>query len=1124
MNLAYLLKLAIVGILLNFIVVLSTDAQTNVTTEPMEGVEVQATHAIKLGKTPPLKELIRKPSLTKEKRNKLFKLKRKLPDNFKGRRGYSNVKHPELEHQGPDPLRQTKIEPRNFGPDEPLLNIDGLQNNSSPHDPTGDVGADHYLQAINATVIGVFDKEGDLLDTFTGNTLWSSLGFSSAGDPIIMYDQEANRWIITEFPLGNQLLVAISEDEDPMGSWTAYNFSTPQFPDYPKYGIWPEAYTVTTNEGGGGQVELYVINREQMLDEEDEVDIQRVTVSGSWSSVAGFLAATPVDWSGSEEPLNNEGPYFIRQHDSAWGGSSADEIRIYEMDIDWNDPDDTEVTTTNVETSPFDGYPCSDFSGNGNFPCVPQPGNGGGLDAIPEIIMHQAHYRNFDEHQSMVMSFITDVTNGQNLSGIRWVELRKEGVNEWELYQEGTFSLDDGLDRYMSSIAMDGEGNIALAYNVSSEEEFVGIRYTGRYVDDPLGEMTIPEVIVAEGENSIFSASRLGDYAHMTIDPTNDRVFWHTSEYADGFGSGTRIVAFQLRDEFDMAATQVLFPETGSDFENDEYITMEVKNAGIEEVTEFAVKFKLNNDPTYTQNVDLDTPLATGETYVHTFNGSVDLSDLGDYELEVCVDLDDDENEENDCTTIFFANIVDHDASVVDIQGLSNITCDGNMDVTLTLENNGSANMSSAQIAIYLNDNFSQLIEWTGDLEYNETDEIDVTINNVLNGENTIVAQTLLPNDLPDGLEDNNEYEVDFNAIVGGTTVTIEFTTDNDAEESSWEIENEDGDVIYFGEGYTGNYDLFEEEVCLLPDGCYTLTIFDTAGDGLYDPPGSNEPSLIIVDSDGNELGVLNDLTFGASEDIDFCVNDGCLLSAEAVASGESAPGESDGVIMVDINNGNGPFDISIDGGDNFQSGTIFEDLEPGEYEVLVQDDDDCTFETTVVVGECNIEVMAESMGTSSSNSSDAQVIVTSTGNTSPLQYSIDGGNTFQDSNLFDGLPVGEYEILVQDVYGCQATAEGIMVSVGAEDIKTFGSIIEVFPNPTNGLVQINIKGLGKKAEHQIKYNVFNAQGQLIHQGVLGKYDDTYTGPLSLVAYPAQVYYIKFEDKDVTKLLRVVKQ
>jgi hypothetical protein len=140
----------------------------------------------------------------------------------------------------------------------------------------------------------------------------------------------------------------------------------------------------------------------------------------------------------------------------------------------------------------------------------------------------------------VVGSFVTDVT-GTNVGGVRWFEARKTGAGPYTLFQEGTVSPDN-TNRWMSSIAMDGSGNIAVGYNVVSTTVFPGQRYTGRTAADPPGTMA-PEQVIIDGTASNTS-NRYGDYSALSVDPTNECTFWWTGEYNSAGTWSTRIATF----------------------------------------------------------------------------------------------------------------------------------------------------------------------------------------------------------------------------------------------------------------------------------------------------------------------------------------------------------------------------------------------------------------------------------------------------------------------------------------------------------------------------------------------------------------------------------------------------
>ncbi len=183
----------------------------------------------------------------------------------------------------------------------------------------------------------------------------------------------------------------------------------------------------------------------------------------------------------------------------------------------------------------------------GSRNCIPQQGTTVKLDAIADRLMYRLQYRNFGSYQTMVLNHTVD-TNSADHAGIRWYELRNSGGG-WNIRQQGTFSPDTA-HRWMGSMAMDGAGNIALGYSVSSSTMFPAIRYTGRLAGDTLGQLPQGEGTIINGTGAqTHSASRWGDYSSLSVDPVDDCTFWYTNEYVQTTGSSpwrTRIGSFQL--------------------------------------------------------------------------------------------------------------------------------------------------------------------------------------------------------------------------------------------------------------------------------------------------------------------------------------------------------------------------------------------------------------------------------------------------------------------------------------------------------------------------------------------------------------------------------------------------
>ncbi len=448
--------------------------------------------------------------------------------------------NPDALPQGWDPAWQERYpDPAMEGSRALLQNYEGLgYNGVNPPDPCMDVSSTHVIQMINGPGGAYFS----IWDRATGNELQgqtyfdSFTGIGGLGDPIVLYDQMADRWMMSEFSAGgNLLVVAISQTASPLGSWYVYSYQANNFPDYPKYAIWNNAYVVTSNEA---TPTVYALNRTSML--AGTAGTAQIFTVPSYGTI-GFQALSPIDFDGDIPAPAGTPAYVMRMADDAWNGASQDQLELWEFDIDFNNSNNTSLTQQfTLPTQPFDTGLC----GYTSFSCIQQQGSGTLLDPLREVIMNRAHYRNFGTHESIVCCHVTDV-NGNDRAGMRWYELRRTGgtAGAWSIYQEGTYSPDTE-SRWMGSVAINAEGSIALAFSRSSGSSFPALAYTGRSACDELGMMTEPETTIVTGGGA-NNANRYGDYASMSVDPT-DGSFWFTGEYNPSTQWSTRMAQFDI--------------------------------------------------------------------------------------------------------------------------------------------------------------------------------------------------------------------------------------------------------------------------------------------------------------------------------------------------------------------------------------------------------------------------------------------------------------------------------------------------------------------------------------------------------------------------------------------------
>ena len=435
-----------------------------------------------------------------------------------------------------DPLIQDGGYIRSANP--AFLSFDGINSNANPPDPTGAVGPNHIVEMTN-TVWAVFDKTGVMAAGFP-KSLSDPLGAGN-GDPIVLYDREADRWLITQFNSNSQFKIAVSTTSDPTGTFTVYAYASGSN-DYPHYGIWGDSYIVTGNFSNNGR--FHAFNRQKMIDGDASAEMVMLNLP-NYTGGSVFQAPQPAH---SEGAGMAPGPApIVWFQDDAWGGVSNDHIKVWDFDVDWFNPGAASVSTpVEIPLAAFDSFIAG--TGGDAFANLAQPGTAQRIDALVHVMNFQTHRYDFGTHESIVYNFVVEPVNNTKISGLRWGELRRSGGGDWALYQEGTFVDPTGNESvFMGGIGMDQEGNIAMGYIKTGTTTRPSLFFTGRNDGDPLGMMTVNEQPIVEGTSSVVSNSRYGDYAQLARDPEDDLTFWYTAEYS-GQPRRTRITSFKLSD------------------------------------------------------------------------------------------------------------------------------------------------------------------------------------------------------------------------------------------------------------------------------------------------------------------------------------------------------------------------------------------------------------------------------------------------------------------------------------------------------------------------------------------------------------------------------------------------
>jgi len=438
-----------------------------------------------------------------------------------------------------------------------LIDFDGLPSTiMGPPDSEGAVGPNHYFQAVNIA-IRIYDKQGvPLTEPIATNELYADSGSYCESDiyadPIIVYDEAADRWILTHLAfhssIGLATCIAVSTNGDPTGEYFLYEVQTVGIPDYPKIGVWPDpvhnAYFMSTNPGPLGTFDVYALDRESLLAG------TAPRPARMFSGNPNFMMPADLD-GGRAAPAGSPGIFYTFRdggEDYFIPGTPVDTLDLYEFVVDWDNPAQSSLTHVHSFTPPefaeFNWTVC-DRTVRGE--CLAQPGTTQQIDSLSWLPMQRLQYRNLGRYETLVGVWTVNAVAEGKHAALRWFELRRSNGSDWMIAYQGTFAPDSS-HRWMGSVALDGSGNMAMGYNVVEADAgiYPSLRYTVRPVNSA---HFVEEATQIDGSGFVDGLAAWGDYSSMEVDPTDNCTFWFTGEYVETSGPSTwstRISAFRI--------------------------------------------------------------------------------------------------------------------------------------------------------------------------------------------------------------------------------------------------------------------------------------------------------------------------------------------------------------------------------------------------------------------------------------------------------------------------------------------------------------------------------------------------------------------------------------------------
>jgi len=477
--------------------------------------------------------------------------------------------------------------------------LGGYVISGEPPDTEGAVGKNHFVQLVNSS-IAIFDKTGNvLLGPLDINALFDGFPTTDGnrcaknndGDPIVYYDQLADRWILSQFDVSlppgatdYYQCLAVSTSGDPTGTYFRWSYKIPNqdFGDYEKIGLWPDGYYMTIRAFGTSAFngsKVLIFDRSKLLvgaPDATQLDSGYLCSNATQTSPCGQVMGKPTAIDGFT-PMSLDG--FTPPPGAMPGAAAAYYrsisgccysgwfVRWYWLKVNSN-PDGSWPASPTLTVSAPQNITVNTFSVPAS---VPQPGTSQTLDTLANNLMYRLAYRNFGTPSAPDDRFVVNHTVSDTITsasgataGIRWYMFDNPSGNNPRttlgtgtnlaprIVLQETYSP-NAVSRWLGSIAMDKRQNIGIGYSItSSTTTYPGIAINGRQVGDntSLPLLKGETVVQAGGGNNPLN-NRWGDYAQTSVDPIDDCTFWHTNEYfatSGDFNWSTAFAAFRYPD------------------------------------------------------------------------------------------------------------------------------------------------------------------------------------------------------------------------------------------------------------------------------------------------------------------------------------------------------------------------------------------------------------------------------------------------------------------------------------------------------------------------------------------------------------------------------------------------
>ena len=483
-----------------------------------------------------------------------------------------------------------------------------------------------------------------------------------------------------------------------------------------------------------------------------------------------------------------------------------------------------------------------------------------------------------------------------------------------------------------------------------------------------------------------------------------------------------------INGDNDLGVTAIVDPQSSSGLGANELVTATISNNGLNDMSNFDLELVVDG-----QSMETITIAQTIQPFSEAdfqFSTPQDFSTIGDYNVTAIVSQIDDQYENNDTLSVVLSKVHVFNGAL-SLEQLE-VVCDDVVEVSAIVTNQGESTITEVSIQVVVNDLIVNVINSPVEIPFLQQGAVVITIDENLQENNNITLNLLEINGQPDEDITNNSAFTSTGLDSDYDIVTLIINADDYPSETSWEIYDEGANqIVASGSLDSGDQELVEE-ICLNYNSCFSLYVYDSYGDGIC--CGYGEGDFLILDTSGNTV-VYNSGEFDYKAQEAFCLDEaGCEFTSAISVSNATSVSANDGSIVINTSSGVGPFQYSIDGGQTFFDSNTFDNLAPGNYDTFVQGATGlCSTQESVLIEAC-VFTTVDITTTSASSvvSADGSIVISPTSGEGPYLYSIDAGQSFVTTNVFLSLPIGTYNVIVQDSSGVCLYEQSVPVRIKA--------------------------------------------------------------------------------------------